>query len=168
MVRWFALFVSSVLIAGCAMPPTLRVASWAIDGVTYLATDKSVMDHGLSALSGQDCKMMRLASAKSICLEHGPGLDFDGGLDPQAGALVADIKACDLPTITQALPDNGKLNACAAELVAQFGPSGALAYSDWHINQLVDAGYTDDAGVWIGIRAAVRAAGAGREGYARG
>lgn len=168
MVRWFALVLSSVLIAGCAMPTSLRVASWAIDGVAYLATDKSVMDHGISALSGRDCKIMRLASAKSICLENTPGVDFNGNLEPQPNALVADIKACDLPTITQALPDNGKLNQCAVELVDAFGPSGALAYSDWHITQLIDAGYTDDAGVWMGIRAVVRATEVEAKGSLRG
>ena len=156
MVRWSALLVSSALVAGCAMPPSLRVASWAVDGLAYIATDKSIADHGLSALSGKDCKVLRLASAKSICIEPAPGVDFNGNLDAQGGSLMGTVRTCDLPTITEALPDHGRMNQCATDLVERFGPDGALAYSDWHITQLIDAGYTDDAGVWMGIRAAVR------------
>ena len=114
------------------------------------------MDHSLSALSGRDCKVLRLASAKAICLEEPPGVDFDGGLTARDGALVGEIKACALPDIVRALPDRTSLNQCAETLVARFGQPGAVSYSDWHITQLIDAGHTDDAGVWFGIRAAVK------------
>jgi hypothetical protein len=52
---------------GCALPPALTIASFAADGVSYLATGKSTTDHALSAIAQEDCAMMRAIAEKPIC-----------------------------------------------------------------------------------------------------
>lgn len=54
----------------CAAPPALQLLSLAIDGVSYLATDKTVADHGLSAIAQKDCKMLRTFRDEEICQEE--------------------------------------------------------------------------------------------------
>jgi hypothetical protein len=56
------------LAVGCAVPPAVTVASVAADGVSYVATGKSVTDHGLSAATGRDCALLRpILENKPIC-----------------------------------------------------------------------------------------------------
>jgi cell division septation protein DedD len=44
------------------------IASYAADGVSYVATGKSVTDHGLSAATGHDCALLRpILKQKPIC-----------------------------------------------------------------------------------------------------
>jgi cell division septation protein DedD len=57
-----------LLAAGCALPPAVTIASFAADGVSYVATGKSVTDHGLSAATGEDCALLRpVLSDKPVC-----------------------------------------------------------------------------------------------------
>ena len=64
-----------LLLSGCAalaIPPALTIASYATDGVSYLATDKSVTDHMLSDALGRDCAMWRIMRGRSICKDFTP------------------------------------------------------------------------------------------------
>jgi SPOR domain len=57
-----------LLAAGCAVPPAVTIASFAADGVSYIATGKSVTDHGISAATGHDCALLRpVLSDKPVC-----------------------------------------------------------------------------------------------------
>ncbi len=57
-----------LLAAGCAVPPAVTIASLAADGVSYVATGKSVADHGISAATGHDCALLRpVVSDKPVC-----------------------------------------------------------------------------------------------------
>jgi len=56
------------LVNGCALPAGVVIASYAADGVSYVATGKSVTDHGLSAVTGHDCALFRpIFRQKPIC-----------------------------------------------------------------------------------------------------
>ncbi len=56
----FAVLGSGIILLGvCALPVPFQVASWALDGISYLMTDKSVADHGISALAQKDCALLR-------------------------------------------------------------------------------------------------------------
>ncbi len=57
----------TLVLSGCiaGIPPAVMIASYAADGVSYVATGKSVSDHAISAVAEQDCAMFRL-----IILEH--------------------------------------------------------------------------------------------------
>jgi SPOR domain len=54
-------------LSGCAIPPALTIASLAINAASYAATGKSVSDHGLSAMVGEDCALWRVVADRKIC-----------------------------------------------------------------------------------------------------
>jgi hypothetical protein len=61
------------LLCGCAVvavPPAVTIASYAVDGVSYIATGKSLTDHAISEIAGEDCVLMRAAVLKNPCREH--------------------------------------------------------------------------------------------------
>ena len=63
------------LLNGCAalaIPPALTIASYATDGVSYLATDKSITDHILSDALGKNCAVWRILRGRSICKDFTP------------------------------------------------------------------------------------------------
>ena len=66
--RRFAILIIPFLVAGCALPPALTLASFAADGISYVATGKSTTDHALSALAQEDCAMLRALKEEAICV----------------------------------------------------------------------------------------------------
>jgi len=54
-------------LCGCALPPALTVISLATNAVSYAATGKSVSDHGISAIVGEDCALWRVVADRKIC-----------------------------------------------------------------------------------------------------
>lgn len=55
------------LLGGCALPVPLQIASWAIDGMMLVATEKTIADHGVSMLVQRDCAMLRVATEGALC-----------------------------------------------------------------------------------------------------
>ena len=68
------LLVLCPLLLGACVPPPLQVATLVADGISYLMTKKSVTDHGLSAVVGQDCALHRAVTEGTVCRadKHGP------------------------------------------------------------------------------------------------
>jgi len=67
--RWLgvvSLLFLSALVSGCAVPVGVTVASWAIDGFSYAATQKSLTDHGLSFIVDKDCALHRVVTEMDI------------------------------------------------------------------------------------------------------
>lgn len=64
-----SLSIVAFLLSGCALPVPIQAASWAIDGISYLATNKSIMDHGISTVSGRDCATFRIVTEGNVCRE---------------------------------------------------------------------------------------------------
>ncbi len=64
-----------LLLTACAIPVPLQVASWVADGISYLTTEKSVSDHGISAVIGQDCALYRGVTEGNVCRD-GETLDI--------------------------------------------------------------------------------------------
>jgi hypothetical protein len=58
---------SSIILSGCSLPTGFSAASWAIDGASYIATKKSLADHGISFVAGQDCALYRLVTESNVC-----------------------------------------------------------------------------------------------------
>ena len=56
-----------VVLGGCALPLPLKIASWAIDGISYVATHKSVTDHGISMAMKKDCALLRGVTEGEVC-----------------------------------------------------------------------------------------------------
>jgi len=57
-------------LSGCGAPPALIIASYAADGASYVATGKSVTDHGISAATGRDCALLRTIQGKPVCADE--------------------------------------------------------------------------------------------------
>ncbi|PIW25985.1 MAG: hypothetical protein COW30_17315 [Rhodospirillales bacterium CG15_BIG_FIL_POST_REV_8_21_14_020_66_15] len=57
------------LLGGCALPVPIQIASWAIDIISVATTEKSVTDHGISALTHKDCALYRVVTEEDsvIC-----------------------------------------------------------------------------------------------------
>jgi sporulation related protein len=66
MQRYFWVLIAA-LVGGCGLPPAVMIASYAADGVSYVATGKSVSDHGISEVTGRDCAVWRIVEGESIC-----------------------------------------------------------------------------------------------------
>ncbi len=59
MKRFAALGAGILFLGGCALPVPVQIASWALDGISYMLTEKSVADHGISVLAQKDCAVLR-------------------------------------------------------------------------------------------------------------
>ena len=84
-----SLFAPFLVLAGCALPVPIQVASWVADGVSYIATSKTIVDHGISAMVGKDCAMLRGLSGEDACRDEIPDMDADiavaAAAEPEAG-----------------------------------------------------------------------------------
>ncbi len=67
MLKRLAIVASALMLGGCALPVPLQIASWAIDGLVLVATEKTVADHGVSMLAQRDCAMIRIATEGALC-----------------------------------------------------------------------------------------------------
>lgn len=93
MKRFAALGAGIIFLGGCALPVPVQIASWALDGISYLLTEKSVADHGISVLAQKDCAVLRgLLDPSEFCRDFDPAATAlaDGG---DYGALFADADA---------------------------------------------------------------------------
>ena len=60
-----------LILGGCSfLPASFQIASWALDGVSLIATKKSLSDHGLSIVTQKDCAIWRGLTDGIICQEH--------------------------------------------------------------------------------------------------
>ena len=57
-----------LVLSACAVPTPFTVFSFAADGISYVATGKTVTDHALSAALGQDCALMRMVRGDAPCI----------------------------------------------------------------------------------------------------
>ena len=95
MKKILALGVGVIALGGCALPMPLQVASWALDGFSYLVTEKSVTDHGISLVAEKDCALFRGITEGAVCRE------WD---DSETETLVADAVEKD-PASTEPVRD---------------------------------------------------------------
>ena len=80
-----AFICTVILLGGCALPVPVQVASWALDGLSYLATQKTVTDHGISIVAQKDCALLRGITEGELCREW-----------DDLGTLVADADVKEL------------------------------------------------------------------------
>jgi hypothetical protein len=90
--RRIGIFLAPFLVAGCALPPAVMVASLAADGVSYAATGKSTTDHAISAIAEEDCALLRVVKEESVCKPDGTnGTSNPNGTNNQV--LVSQVEA---------------------------------------------------------------------------
>ena len=87
---WKVLGVFGCLgLAGCVAPPIITYASAALDGVSFVATGKSVGDHALSAMVDEDCALLRAVTerdVKAVCREYASEDERQAAMAPTVGA----------------------------------------------------------------------------------
>ena len=81
--RFILLGVPLLFLSGCAIPPAIAIGSYAADGLSYLVTGKSVSDHAISEVVGEDCATWRMVKLENPCREYeeGEGSIFAAGED---------------------------------------------------------------------------------------
>ena len=94
MKRFMALGAFALLLGGCAIPFPVQVASWAIDGISYVMTQKSVADHGISLVAQKDCAILRgVLDPGEFCRDLDDAAtavaDSGDGTGPKTAALAA-------------------------------------------------------------------------------
>src|SRR5277367_1220350 len=77
-----------MLLSGCVLPPAVAVASYAADGASYAVSDKSLSDHGISAVKNQDCATWHFFVGRAVCEDPNhpvpmASLDDRGGNPPE-------------------------------------------------------------------------------------
>jgi hypothetical protein len=65
--RNLAMIGIPLFLGGCGLPPAISAASWALDGISYLASGKSVTDHAISEVAQQDCALFRVVQGRDLC-----------------------------------------------------------------------------------------------------
>lgn len=93
---WLVPTLLPLFAGGCALPAGLVVASYAADGVSYMATGKTVTDHGISAATGHNCAVIAaVIDRKPVCdtkeTERGKTVVVEQGHAsvPRAGAVAS-------------------------------------------------------------------------------
>jgi hypothetical protein len=77
--RRFVPLMAVTLLGGCGVvPPVVGIASYALDGVSLLASGKTLSDHALSVAVRRDCALLRIAVNREVCA--------DWGTEPQIAA----------------------------------------------------------------------------------
>lgn len=88
MVRyWIALL--PLCLGGCGLPPIITAATSIVDGFLLVGTGKSSADHGLSAVTGEDCATWRLISGEAICAERRPPAEVETAAVPAVQVTAA-------------------------------------------------------------------------------
>lgn len=66
-IRIAGALLAPLLLGACGLPIGIQIASLFADGVSYLATDKTLTDHGISVVTDRDCALWRGIEGGDIC-----------------------------------------------------------------------------------------------------
>ena len=92
--------VCTVSLSGCSLP--VGVSTWSEDGWSVLATQKSILDHGISYVSGEDCALWRMFTEHDVCQQDDAETVLaDADTDQQYPAGYADDALADYRSLTQ-------------------------------------------------------------------
>lgn len=67
-----------LFLSGCGLPPAIVAFSYAMDGISFASSGKSVTDRALSAAVEQDCALYRAIRGQDICNEAEPDEENGG------------------------------------------------------------------------------------------
>jgi len=111
-----------MFLSGCGIPIGVSIASWAADGISLVATKKSISDHGISAVAQKDCAIWRIFKGESICREtasiqlaeaaklddEDDNFEHNGFAKPApvTSVQVASVGAVSLPIITSGIAED--------------------------------------------------------------
>ncbi len=114
--RGTALILCSALLAACSLPMPVKIASWVVDGIAYLTTEKSVTDHGISLVVRKDCALWRGIKGEKICQDEDETALAAAAAEGPASGYGAETGA--------ALGGSGSDDRTLATLAPAAGPAG--------------------------------------------
>ncbi len=116
MIKRLGAVLGPLLVVGCAMPLPVQIASWTLDGISFLMTQKSLADHGLSMVAQKDCAIWRGVAGQALCR--------DDVVSPRAIAAFednpADTASLMEATLNAGIPREGPA-ATVKRIVARAG-----------------------------------------------
>lgn len=161
--RFILLGVPVLFLAGCALPPVVAIGSYAADGLSYLITGKSVSDHAISEVVGEDCATWRMVKLENPCHEYEEGeegvfasrdndadadgardmaaLDEDEPYDDRTVEKVPIIQVSDVPIESDTAPDSVPASGITAapRQVAISSPAAGDGAGEISVEQIPDA-----------------------------
>ena len=106
-------------LTGCivTLPPAVQAASFALDGISFAATGKTMTDHALSAMVEQDCAMSRALNGEAICSRDAQLAELNA-IEKRLNSPNADVIA---KSITPAGEDENFKRAASIQVVDSDG-----------------------------------------------
>lgn len=138
-----AIFMS--MASGCSVSPTVDAASWTVDGVSYLLTGKAAMDHAVSAMARQDCRMIRMIKNEMVCVPRdedvaGDRLVFKYEKSSWSGSPVDRIDSGDPLRVNPAIADIMQPLGTAVLIEGRSTAVAAVAADPVPIRAMIEAG----------------------------
>lgn len=72
-IRIAGILAAPLVLGGCGLPIAAQVASLFADGISYLTTEKTLTDHGISTIADKDCALWRGVQGEEICRDNDEG-----------------------------------------------------------------------------------------------
>ncbi len=69
-VRVVGVVAAPLVLGACGLPVGVQIASLVADGISYLTTEKTLTDHGISVVTSKDCSLWRGVEGKDICRDE--------------------------------------------------------------------------------------------------
>ena len=84
--------VLGVSLSACGLPLPVQVASLVANGWSYLTTEKTVSDHGVSVVVGKDCRMLRALAGGDYCMATEPTMTIAVQTEGDVSEAPEDVK----------------------------------------------------------------------------
>ena len=69
-VRVVGVVAAPLVLSACGLPVGVQIASLVADGISYLTTEKTLTDHGISVVTSKDCSLWRGGEGENICRDE--------------------------------------------------------------------------------------------------
>ena len=137
-VRIFLPGIAPLLVAGCALPVGVQIATLVADGVFLMTTEKTIADHGISAVTKQHCAVWRGSAGEAFCRKY-----------PEVTSPVFDLNDEDPsgiegPTPTADASASDFTPSRVRSISASFNPPAAFATRSAEPAVVEAAGKTED------------------------
>lgn len=119
-------------LSGCALPPVVTVASYAVDIVTYEATGKTATDHAYSAIARSDCSFVRVLRQKPICVDPAPPAATDTAIAAQTPQPSDGEQKMAGVASASAAPNQNVKVVIGSFLDSANAKRSVARYADWH------------------------------------
>ena len=116
--RMLAAVMAPLALGGCGLPVGFQIASLFADGFSLLTTEKTLTDHGISAITEQDCAVWRGLKGEEVCQDEAFDPDDVAGLEDAPLAEREDTAALPGEPEAPAKPVRSPAPAAPAQVAA--------------------------------------------------